>query len=103
MYRTEKTVTRIKETAKTNGVKISEMLSACGLNINTLSSMNNRGSWLQANSLAMIADYLKVSVDYLLGRTDSPTIEQLEVKTIENLSIIINGTEYQLVQADEKS
>lgn len=77
------------------------MLSACGLNINTLSSMNHRGSWLQANSLAMIADYLKFSVDYLLGRTDNSAIEQLEGRTIEDLTIIINGTEYQLMQADK--
>lgn len=71
------------------------------IRINTLSSMNHRGSWLQANSLAMIADYLKVSVDYLLGRTDNSVIEQLEGRTIEDLTIIINGTEYQLMQADK--
>lgn len=72
MYKTTETVTRIKETAKKKDIKISDMLSECGLSINTLSSMNSRGSWIQANSLAKIADYLDVSVDYLLGRTETP-------------------------------
>ncbi len=52
--------------------------------------------------LCDIADYFHCSVDYLLGRTDSPAIEQSDVRTIENLTIIINGVKYQLVQADEK-
>ena len=75
MYKTTETVTRIKETAKKKGIKISDMLSQCDLNVNTLSSMSNRGSWLQANSLAKIADCLEVSVDYLLGRTGTPNID----------------------------
>ena len=36
--------------------------------------MQSRGSWLQANNLAKIADYLDCSVDYLLGRTDCPDL-----------------------------
>lgn len=72
MYNSTKTATRIKELAKSKGIKISEIMTACELNINTLSSMSNRGSWVQANSLAKIADYLDCSVDYLLCRTDDP-------------------------------
>jgi len=72
MYKTNEAVSRIKEEAKKKGIKISDMLISCDLNINTLSSMNNRGSWIQANSLAKIADYLDVSVDYLLGREENP-------------------------------
>lgn len=75
MYKTTETVTRIKETARKKGIKISDMLSQCDLNVNTLSSMNNRGSWIQANSLAKIADCLDVSMDYLLGRTGTPDID----------------------------
>ncbi|MCM1508081.1 MAG: helix-turn-helix domain-containing protein [Ruminococcus flavefaciens] len=103
MYKTIEVATRIKETAKRNGIKISEMLSACGLNINTLSSMINRGSWIQANSLAIIADYLRVSVDYLLGRTENISIEQPENEfysddnIIKNMKISINGIEYKIV------
>lgn len=92
MYNPKETAERIKEISQQKGIKISELLSACGLNINTLSSMGNRGSWIQANSLAMIADYLNVSVDFLLGRTYCS-----EKCTISDLKITINGTDYKLV------
>lgn len=71
MYKTDKTVERIKLLAKQKDIKITTLLSGCELNKNSLSSMMSRGSWLQSNSLAKIADYLDCSVDYLLGRTDN--------------------------------
>lgn len=74
MYETSITVERIKLRAKENGISVKTMLEDCGLNKNTLSSMQSRGSWLQSNNLAKIADYLDCSVDYLLGRTDNPKI-----------------------------
>lgn len=73
MYETSITVERIKLMAKQNGIVVKTMLEDCGLNKNVLSSMQSRGSWLQSNSLAKITDYLNCSVDYLLGRTDTPT------------------------------
>ncbi len=71
-YDTKLTVDQIKKTAKTKNISIGEMLSCCKLSKNALSSMQSRGSWLQANNLAKIADELDCSVDYLLGRTDNP-------------------------------
>lgn len=76
MYKTNITVNRIKEVAKLREEKICDLLEACELNKNTLSSMTSRGSWLQASSLAKIADHLDCSVDYLLGRTDNPKINK---------------------------
>ena len=52
------------------------MLNACEINKNALWSMKSRGSWLHANNLAKIADYLDCSVDYLLGRTDDPDLHK---------------------------
>lgn len=68
MYKTVETVQRIKNIAREKGVKISDMLSYCGLSKNALASMR-AGSWTSAESMAKIADYLGVSVDYLLGRS----------------------------------
>lgn len=51
---------------------ISVMLTELGLNKNLISTMQARGSMPKADNLAKIADYLEVSVDYLLGRTDDP-------------------------------
>lgn len=45
-----------------------------GLTINTLSNM--RSSMPKADNLAVIADRLDCSVDYLLGRTDNPEINR---------------------------
>lgn len=89
MYNTTKTVARIKETARKKKIKISDMLSQCELSITTLSSMKSRGSWIQANSLAKIADYLDVSVDYLLGRTD----ESNKYNSINNFDTTVSGTQ----------
>lgn len=78
MYSTQKTVDYIKFIAKAKNISIGKMLSDCGLSKNALSSMQSRGSWLQANNLAKIADYLDCSVDYLLGRTDVVEVARSE-------------------------
>lgn len=68
MYDIMQTVNAIKNTAKAKDISITKMLSDINLSKNALSSMSNRGSWIASDSLAKIADYLGVSVDYLLGR-----------------------------------
>ena len=67
MYIPQRTVERIKKIAKEKGIATTIMLQECELNKNTLSSMNNRGSWLQADSLAKIADYFEISATKLLS------------------------------------
>lgn len=64
--------TKIKDTAKENGITIKNMLVDCGLSINTLNQMTDKKG-ISCFSLNKIADYLGVSVDYLLGRTETPT------------------------------
>ena len=68
MLNISETVNRIKNSAKVQGLSTVEMLEKLELNKNTLSTMSSRGSWIKSDSLAKIADYLNVSVDYLLGR-----------------------------------
>lgn len=76
MYNAQETAEKIKSLAKAKNVLIRDMLDECELSKNALSSMLSRGSWLQANNLAKIADYLDCSVDYLLGRTDKPEVNK---------------------------
>lgn len=76
MYNLSDVASRIKSTAKMNNIKIKDMLFMCNLNINTISTLA-RGKSISAESLARIADYLNVSMDYLMGRTDSPYMVQL--------------------------
>lgn len=70
MYDVNKTVLNIKKAAKEKNISTTVMLENLGLNKNTLSSMSGRGSWVKSDTLAKIADYLEVSVDYLLGRDE---------------------------------
>ena len=83
LYNINNVVSIIKDTARTKQKTIQKMLEDLGLNKNTLSSMNARGSWVKADTLAKIADYLECSVDYLLGRTDGPTIGNDEFTSAE--------------------
>lgn len=75
MYESTKIAEAIKGRSKSVGVQLKDMLIELKLNKNTLSSMYN-GSMPKCDSLARIADYLDCSVDYLLGRTDIPSVTQ---------------------------
>lgn len=92
MYIQQNVVNAIKLIAKQKNISITNMLKDCDLNKNTLSSMTSRGSWLQANSLAKIADYLDCSVDYLLGRCTQTkvTAEPEDTKAQQLLKIYYN-------------
>lgn len=76
MYISANIAKRIKEFAKSKNITISDMLVACELSKNTLSSMLSGGSTPKSENLAKIADCLDCSVDYLLGRTDNPNINK---------------------------
>ena len=98
MYNSDKTALLIKNTAKEKGKNLGEMLQSCGLNRDAISLMSRRGSWLQSNNLAKIADYLDCSVDYLLGRTDNPQAHKLQnLYKISNYDTIVNGTQANVI------
>lgn len=75
MYKSDKLAERIKKISKDKKIQLKVMLEELNLNKNTLSNMY-KGSMIKADSLAKIADYLKVSTDYLLERTDNPEINK---------------------------
>ena len=62
---------RIKAVAKAKNIPLKSLFDKVGLGVNTLTNMKT--SMPKSDNLAKIADYLDVSVDYLLGRSDSPT------------------------------
>ncbi len=69
MYITQEIANRIRLSLKPQHKTAKDMLSSLKLGINTISEFS-KGKELSCISLARIADYLNVSVDYLLGRTD---------------------------------
>ena len=86
MYLSQNIAERIKLIAKQKNISIKDMLFACELSKNAISSMLSGGSNPKSENLAKIADYLDCSVDYLLGRTDTPTapMENSELDTLYN-------------------
>lgn len=74
MYNSNSIAERIKTLSKSKGISIKKLLSDVGLGFNTMANMKT--SMPKADNLAKIADYLDVSVDYLLGRTDVAEINK---------------------------
>lgn len=70
----------IRAEAKSKGIAIGDMLKDCDLGINTMSHLNH-GQSISSDSLAKIADYLDVSVDYLLGRKNATNNFQYDETT----------------------
>lgn len=75
MYSAQLLKDRIKSTCKDKNVSMSFLLTECNLGQNAIRQISeSRG--ISCFALAAIADYLDVSVDYLLGRTDVPEINR---------------------------
>lgn len=66
MYNSQDIAKRIKDTAKSKNIPLKEMFKSLKISDNTLHNMQN--SFPKSDTLARIADYLGVSVDFLLGR-----------------------------------
>ncbi len=67
---------RIKELRKSK--KISQLKMALDLNTNqnTISRYETGEREPDISALIKIADYFNVSIDYLVGRTDNPTVNK---------------------------
>lgn len=77
MYYAAKIANRIKICAKSKKIAISTLVHDCGLGVNAIGNMTS-GRMPAIDSVAKIADVLNVSLDYLAGRTNTPTTELTE-------------------------
>ena len=59
---------KIINTAKQQGKKQSDIIRNCNLNPTFMQDIKK--SYMRIDKISEIADYLDISVDYLLGRTD---------------------------------
>ena len=88
----------IKELCKSRGTTVSKMLSECGIRKSLIYDLEKR-DWTPSISVAeQIANYFDCSVDYLLGRTDNPTVSG---NNISNFDTTINGTQANIIQGAE--
>lgn len=79
MYDTHNVAGRIKDKLSEKNISGAQMLSDLSMGVNALYQFE-KGRVMSCFALAAIADYLDVSVDYLLGRADTPEINRPERK-----------------------
>ena len=70
MYNAQETATRIKKLLIDKGITGRKLCTDCNIGINTLSNLK-RGHIKNIEIFYVISDYLDVSIDYLVGRTDN--------------------------------
>ena len=92
MYTSQDLAIRIKSIAKEKNTVIKDMLAELSLGSNTMSALYH-GKSIAFDSLAKIADYLDCSVDYLLGRVDTPN----GTYSINNHNTTVNGTQANVI------
>lgn len=91
---------KIKELAKNQGKSLSDVEESLGYGRNTLYKIKN--STPNAERIKEIADYFHVSTDYLLGRTDNPSMadgkekfyfegQEVDVEELAGTAMRFNG------------
>lgn len=75
MYNLEIIEQRIVYIAKKLGLSKNKLLMNANMGKNLFDNMK-RGTIPSVEKIHIIADYLNVLVDYLLGRTDNPTVNE---------------------------
>lgn len=86
MYDSQTVVERIRNISKRKDIPIGLLNSRCNLSENTISQSGKSESGMKAKNLYMIAEFLDVSVDYLLGRTDEPNGNLIKSQDIDNIN-----------------
>lgn len=66
----------IKVLCKSKDITISTLLADCGLTKSFIYDLEKRATSPSCEKVSRIADYLDCSVDFLLGRTENPEINQ---------------------------
>lgn len=104
------TLEKIKELALKRGISLQKVAEDLGYSINYLYTLKEKTP--KSDRLQEIADYFHVSTDYLLGRTDNPTIasdkeqfffegKEVDVEELASTAMRFNGKP--LTDKDKKS
>lgn len=84
-------ITNIKNVCKAQNIPFGEMLEQCGLSKGFMYDVEKRDRTPSIEKITAIADYLCVSVDYLLGRTQEMNSQYYNIGN-NNLNNNGNGT-----------
>nr|DAO15566.1 MAG TPA: repressor protein [Caudoviricetes sp.] len=95
---------KIKELCQKRGISINSLEETLGYSRNTIYSMKSKKP--NAERLQEIADYFNVSTDYLLGRTDNPSVASdasiIDTDPIEEQTLVMFRKETEDMSDDEK-
>lgn len=90
------TLEKIKELAQKRGISLAKLEENLGYSTNYFYTLKTKTP--NSERLQEIADYFNVSTDYLLGRTDNPTIaggkpanEKIELDDLDNRIMLFDG------------
>ena len=72
----------IKKLCKNQRISITELLNHCELSKSFIYDLEKRSTSPSCLKISRIADYLNCSVDYLLGRTDNPYVDDRVIKPV---------------------
>lgn len=95
------TFEKIKSLAKKQGISLNTLEDRVGLGKNYIYSLKNKKT-PSAEHISKIADYFNVSTDYLLGRTDNPTIAKDTVTTPDGRIVDLSNLRERVVLFDGK-
>ena len=93
---------RIKELCKLKGSSVSKMLEVCNIRKSLIYDLEKRNASPSIEVIGQIADYLNCSVDYLLGRTDSPTVSGNYINGDNNVQAIRTGNGDMTIHAEKQ-
>ena len=94
------TFEKVRELAKKQGLSLNQVEEKLGYSKNTLYSLKRQK--VSSERLQEIADYFNVSTDYLLGRTDNPTIAKDTVTTPDGRVVDLSNLRERVVLFDGK-
>lgn len=97
MYSSKIIVERIKSLSKEKGIALKDVLKDNGLGVNALNQVSDKKG-ISSLALADIADYLDVSVDYLLGRTDDPESHKIKNELIDTVNQLTGDEAQKLLE-----
>lgn len=93
---------RIKELCKLKGSSVSKMLEVYNIRKSLIYDLEKRNASPSIEVIGQIADYLNCSVDYLLGRTDSPTVSGNYINGDNNVQAIRTGNGDMTIHAEKQ-
>ena len=93
---------RIKEVRQSKGVKQVDLAEELNITQATLSNWERGIHDPDSNSLKFLSDFFKVSIDFLLGKSDSPQPTPLDIpESLQGSKVGFHRSEFEELTQDE--